>query len=51
LTSSELDALAQMLARLHPAAVFFQEKLIPATKPPDSHPGVVDSAAVVHRIQ
>jgi len=51
LPSSELDALAQMLARSHSTAVFFQEKLIPAAKLSDSHPGVVDTAAVVHRIQ
>jgi len=49
LPSGELNGLAQVLAHamLHPVAVFFQEKLIPAAKAPDSHPGVVDSAAVV----
>ena len=38
LPSSEFDALAQVLARLHPEAVFFHEKSIPAAKAPDSHP-------------
>ena len=51
LPSSELGALAQVLRKLHSVALFFQEKLIPAAKARNNHPGVVDFVGLVHKIQ